>query len=105
MEAEIFNFNLLKKRHISSLDHYEREHVTTYMRKSNLIKKKSIKLENNFSQIRLTLDTVEDFDLISIIIKELYPKFGIKFSLRNILDFLKKNPKLLDINQGVTQKT
>lgn len=105
MEAEIFNFHLLEKRHISSLDRYEREHVTTYMRKSNLIKKKSIKSENNFSQIRLTLDTIEDFNLISIIIKELYPKFGIEFSLRNILDFLKKNPKLLGINQGVIQKT
>ena len=75
------------------------------MRKSDLFKKKSIKLENNFSQIRLTLDTIEDFDLISIIIKELYPKFGIEFGLKNILEFLNKYPKLLEINQGITQKS
>tara|TARA_X000000950_G_C13809922_1_gene617169 strand:+ start:172 stop:894 length:723 start_codon:yes stop_codon:yes gene_type:complete len=105
MEAEIFNFKSLEKSHMSSLDHYEREHVTAYMRKSDLFKKKSIKLENNFSQIRLTLDTIEDFDLISIIIKELYPKFGIEFGLKNILEFLNKYPKLLEINQGITQKS
>jgi spore coat polysaccharide biosynthesis protein SpsF len=53
--------------------------------------------------IRLTLDYQEDFDLFKAIFDGLY-KPGAVFSLKDIVNFLNKNPKLLEINQKVHQQ-
>jgi len=49
-------------------------------------------------EIRITLDYLEDFELVKIIFDKLY-KVGKVFSLKEILQFLKENPKLMDINK------
>ena len=53
--------------------------------------------------LRLTVDTKEDFNLISIIFSEL-GKNGRIFSLHEIVDFIKKNPDLRKINQNIKQR-
>ena len=58
----------------------------------------------NFNQdIRLTLDYDEDFELFSHIFENLYPKNN-AFNLQNALDWLEKNPKVIDINKNKTIK-
>jgi len=54
-------------------------------------------------ELRLTVDTKEDFDLISKIFNELYQP-GNVFSLNDIIDLCKSNPALPLINSDVQQK-
>ena len=54
--------------------------------------------EENLSNIRLTVDFLEDFELVSKIYEILYDK-NKKFTLKEILELLKQRPKLLDINK------
>ena len=54
--------------------------------------------ESDLSHIRLTLDYVEDFNLIEKIYHNLYNKNS-KFTMNEILEFLDKNPELLKINE------
>lgn len=53
--------------------------------------------------LRLTVDTPEDFELISLIFNSLY-KDGKIFSLQEIVKFCDENPVLMEINQNVVQK-
>lgn len=76
-----------------------------YFTKSNLFKREVVDVEENLRrpEIRLTIDTREDFKLIEAIYKRLY-KPGKFFELHNIIEFLKVNPQLLKINKNVKQK-
>jgi spore coat polysaccharide biosynthesis protein SpsF len=53
--------------------------------------------------LRLTVDTPEDFELVTRIFDELYQP-GKIFSLRSIVEFLRFHPELLTINSMVHQK-
>ena len=53
--------------------------------------------------LRLTLDTKEDYQLISAVYDELYPK-NPDFSAGDAVAFLKTRPDLIAINSGVKQK-
>lgn len=104
MDTEVFSFELLKKADLNSLLDYEREHVTPYFYTNN---KKfligQVKNQEDYSNYRLTVDTVEDLELITVILENLYPKNG-KFKLDNIIKFLKENPELATLNQHIEQK-
>jgi spore coat polysaccharide biosynthesis protein SpsF len=53
--------------------------------------------------IRITLDTIEDYYLINAVYKNLYRK-NINFSALNIINFLDKNPKINNLNSHIQQK-
>ena len=55
--------------------------------------------DKNLSHIRLTLDHPEDLELITKIYGSLYKK-NQEFALAEILELLKENPSLLDINKN-----
>ena len=54
----------------------------------------------NLSNIRLTLDTEEDFELIKSIYDALFPSKPI-FSWNDVVSFLQSNPHLLEINKDI----
>lgn len=104
MNVEVFSMDSLIKANQKALSKYEREHVTPYIYQNNQkfkILEKHYK--KNLSHLRLTVDEKEDFDLIKIIIKSLYPKKN-DFTLEEIIYFLSTNKKLIQINQHVKQK-
>ncbi len=77
-----------------------------YFTQSGIFKCGVFQVEDEFFRkpnIRLTVDTPEDFKLICEIFKRLYIQ-GKVFSLREILELLKKEPQLLDINKNIRQK-
>ncbi len=104
MNVEVFSMDSLLKADQKALSKYEREHVTPYIyQKKNLFKIIKKHYKENLYHLRLTVDEKEDFDLIEIIIKNLYAKKN-DFSLEEIISFLKKNKKFIQINQHVKQK-
>ena len=96
MDVEIFSIEVLKKIYIKKLQSHHKEHVTTYIRESNNFKKLNIKYYKDFSKLRLCVDYEEDLVLLEKILKRF--KFKINFSLKSILDFMKKNPELKKLN-------
>ena len=61
-------------------------------------KKFDLKNKENFSNIRITLDYKEDFELIKKIYEELYENNS-NFGLNEIVNLLEKYPELLIINK------
>ena len=110
IEGEIFNIEKLRKYENNfTLEH--QEHVTKFINDN----KKLFNIEYNlykdnsnnklfdekyyFSSIRLTLDTKEDFNLISNIVNNFKNKI-FDVTSKEILLFLEKNKKLLEINNN-----
>ncbi|CUR50976.1 Acylneuraminate cytidylyltransferase [Nitrosotalea devaniterrae] len=71
---------------------------TDYILQSNDFKKFELINDDDLSQMRLTLDYKEDFELISKVYEKLYNNKQF-FTLEDILDLFKKNPSLSLINQ------
>lgn len=100
--CEVFTAELLEEDFRNATEDYEHEHVTPYMYwKQDSIGAYSYK--ENVSKYRITLDTTEDYEVISRIYNALYTP-GNNFTLEEILVFLKNNPEVPIINERVIQK-
>jgi glutamate-1-semialdehyde aminotransferase/spore coat polysaccharide biosynthesis protein SpsF (cytidylyltransferase family) len=88
-DIEIFNYKSLKERYFSKNIQHEKEHVTYGIMNLKKYKKHNISLKQDYSKLRLTLDTKEDF----IFIDKIFKKFNYDFliSFEKIINFYKKN--------------
>jgi spore coat polysaccharide biosynthesis protein SpsF len=98
-DTEIFTFNALETAWKEAKLPSEREHVTPYIwkNKDNKFKIKNFKHSEDLSKYRLTVDTHEDFKLISIIVKFFHDNWT-TFRMRDVIKFLEDNKELLKIN-------
>ena len=104
MDCTITDIKTLKRIHNNAKGNIEREHTFMYvernLKKFNLINihaKKSL----YWPKLGLTLDEKKDFIFLKKIINH-FNKRKIKFfSCSQIIQFLKRNPKLLSINNSV----
>ncbi|UOQ42871.1 glycosyltransferase family protein [Halobacillus salinarum] len=105
LDVEAFSMSVLTHLHKSLTKQNYREHVTLYVNKHPAnysiahVKNKS----GDYSHIRLTVDTIEDFQLIEKIITELYP-LNKCFTFEDVLSLLSKHSDWLEINANVQQK-
>lgn len=96
MDIEIFSFETLENAWQNAKKKSEREHVTPYIWENpKLFKLKNFGNHVDKSGIRITIDTKEDLLAIKEIIKHIGDK---KINLKNILEVIDNNPKILDIN-------
>ena len=97
----IFAFDDLEDAWKNSYTQHDREHVCPYMiRKYKSNKKFKIFLNKtyehiNFCKLHLSVDTLEDFNLVNEIYKNLFYKNNY-FTIYDVLDFLNKNSYLID---------
>lgn len=106
MDTQVFPLSVLEEVARSTTDAVDREHVSLYIcehperfRLMNVVSH----LGSEVAQLRLTVDTPEDFDLIRRIYEELYPR-NPTFGLSDILDLLERRPELREINRDIEQK-
>lgn len=92
VDAEVFSYKLLKKIERLAKTPHEREHVTPYIYEHP----KKFKIQNmsagkklRHPEIKLTVDTKEDFDFIKRIINGLSGKKRF-FTTRDVIAFVKK---------------
>jgi len=98
-ELEIFTFESLKEVWKNADLISEREHVITYITaRPERFKLANVENEIDISEKRWTLDNPEDWELISYLYKNLHPKNNL-FGMEDILEFLKKNPKIEKVNK------
>jgi spore coat polysaccharide biosynthesis protein SpsF len=84
---------------------HQLEHVTPYIREhpeAFKIEIHEIDFHNPFTNLRLTVDTPEDFELATIIYQHLYQ--GRPFPLRDVIRFLEQNPSIAAINGSIRQR-
>ena len=107
LDAGIISFKALEAAYKNAKDVYNREHVTSYFYENpNIFKIAGVDLPGYLKNpdLRLTLDTNEDLELITKIYAKLYKPGGI-FKTKEILDLLKVKPELKKINAHIIQKT
>ena len=106
LDVEVFGFDALKKAHKKAGKYYEKEHVTPYIYENRrLFKIAEIKADkkSHAPDIRITLDTEEDYTLLAGVFAFLYRKDKF-FGAPEIKKLFKKNPWLKTINKGIKQK-
>ena len=76
-DIEVFKYSALKKAWKNAVLNSEREHVTPYIKKNsdfnggNLFTSLNYNCQSDFSKIRMTVDEIRDFELITILINDL----------------------------------
>lgn len=104
MDVEVFTFAALKVASQEASSVHDREHVTPFFYKQpQRFHLAHFTHQPDISHYRLTVDTAEDFLLISKIFEELYP-MNKTFTLKDILLALERNPKWKEINAHIKQK-
>lgn len=99
IDVEAFTFKTLEKAYKEAKLPSEKEHVTPYIWKNReIFNTYNFENEVDLSYMRWTLDTEDDY----IFIKNIYSNFVGKenFSMQEVLEYIKDNPKILEINQG-----
>ena len=106
MDAQIFPVAVLAQVAELTEDPPDREHVSLYIyehpERFRLLNVAS-GLASEVADLRLTVDTPEDFDLVRLVYEELYPG-NPEFNLSDMLDLFRRRPELRVINQNITQK-
>jgi spore coat polysaccharide biosynthesis protein SpsF len=104
MDVEVFTFKALEKAALEAVLLEEREHVTPYFyRHSNLFRRATITKDVNDSHFRWTVDTLDDFRLISVVLEHLYFQKPF-FTLKDLLEIFYQHPEWVKINAHVKQK-
>ena len=105
-DVRAYKFSSLAKAESLDSDPAYREHAGYSIRSQP----EKFKLANweaegdmRWPTLRLTLDTEEDYKLISAVYDELYPK-NPDFSATDVVTFLKNRPDLVAINSTIVQK-
>lgn len=106
LDVEVFNFNALEKAYKNATKEYEKEHVTPYINRNpqkfkiNIVKAPK---ELYAPDMRITLDTEEDYALLCAVYDYLYPK-NKYFNTYDIVNLFNEKPWLKLINKKVIQK-
>ncbi len=105
LDVEVFNFEGLEQSFNEAKEDFEREHVTPYIYRLGKFKIQNIEAPEKLkrSDIRITLDTKEDYALLCNVYDYLFRK-NTFFDVKDIVNLFKKKPWLKMINRNVLQK-
>lgn len=106
LDVQVFSTNLLDEVNILTSDPIDHEHVSLYIYE-HPEKYRLANLESGLSpahaNLRLTVDTIEDFSLIESVYNSLYLD-NPNFSMGHVLAYLSDNPGVAKINSEIHQK-
>lgn len=103
--VEVIKREALKEAYKTSNKPYHFEHVTPMIKEHPelfSIERPPVNIKNKIDDLRLTIDTPEDYKVAQILADNLYK--GEPFPLSDILDYIKDNPEIRKINSGVKQR-
>ena len=97
-DVEVFSFSALNKAWENAQLPSEREHVTPYLRNKENSKIINVENDKNISNLRLTVDRIEDFELI----KQILNNISINpIHLEDVLELFSRKPELIEINKHI----
>lgn len=102
LDTEVFKFSALEKAYREAKETSEQEHVTPYIWKNSTFKGGALFRSDcvinkvDYSNIRLTVDRLEDF----MVIEELVKLLGTEKPWMDYVVALKNHPEILQLNAG-----
>ena len=107
LDAEILKFSALEESYKEAKKDFDREHVSPYIYKTNpkAFRIQTLKAPANLTdpEIRVTIDTQEDYTLLCIVFDYLYSKNEF-FGAKDIIKLFRDKPWLKAVNKDVIQK-
>ncbi len=104
LDAEIFTIDALERAHKEARRNYEREHVTPFIYDNpDIFGLRNFQCDTDYAAYRWTLDTIEDWRLITAIYDALFPMNNC-FGMNDVLLLLQRRPELLTLNAHIEQK-
>lgn len=107
LDTEVISFSALKEANSTAREDFEREHVAPfiYQTRPDLFKISLVEAQKTLSapDIRITLDTEEDYALLCAVFDYLYHTNEF-FGVKEIIDLFKRKPWLKLINKKIIQK-
>ncbi len=106
LDVRIFPVHVLEEVNSLTDDPIDHEHVSIYIYEHpERYRLRNIEAEGElfWHDLGITLDTREDYELISKIFEELYPK-NPYFSALDIVRLLREKPELIEINRHIRRK-
>ena len=97
-DVEVFSFSVLETAWKNAQLPSEREHVTPYLRNKGNFKTINVENDTNISNLRLTVDRIEDFELIKEILNNISTN---PIHLEDILELFSRKPELIEINKHI----
>ena len=97
-DVEVFSFSALEKAWKNAQLPSEREHVTPYIRNKGNFKTTNVENDENISNLRLTVDRIEDFKLIKEILNDISSN---PIYLDDVLELFSRKPELIEINKHI----
>ena len=98
LDVEVFSFSALNKAWENAQLPSEREHVTPYFHNKENFKIINVENDKNISNLRLTVDRIEDFELI----KQILNNISINpIHLEDVLELFSRKPELIEINKHI----
>ncbi|MDA3900126.1 MAG: hypothetical protein PF637_06355 [Spirochaetes bacterium] len=104
--VELIKREALNKCYHNANHTHHLEHVTPYIKENPqlfTISRKPVYIYNNIPDLRLTIDTEEDFQLASELYSALYTEQSF-FSLHQIFNYLRLYPEMVHINSAIKQR-
>jgi len=103
LDTEAFTFPALARAHAEAHTPAEREHVTPYLYRSGKFRLRDVADSLDHSDLRWTVDTPADFELVRRIYEALAPD-NPAFEYEEVLELLSRYPDWSDLNRDVPQK-
>jgi spore coat polysaccharide biosynthesis protein SpsF len=102
LDTEVMTLRALERTWRKATQPYERAHVTPYIYEHpGEFKLLSVTGEADYSGHRWTVDTPEDLEFV----RSVYARLNLnQFSWRDVLDLMKREPELAELNRSVAQK-
>tara|TARA_B110000003_G_scaffold276570_1_gene323987 strand:+ start:4278 stop:5021 length:744 start_codon:yes stop_codon:yes gene_type:complete len=99
-DVEVFSFRALEQAYQVAVKKEDKEHVTFLFWKDNLNKFKTAQLQNleNWSDYRFTVDYKEDYEVLTLICKELKSR-GIFGYVREVVEILNERSDIRNLNE------
>lgn len=102
-DTEVLSFSCLKRIHEATRDPLYREHVTNYIHDfPERFRIENVNGEEDFSHLRLCVDTEADLKLINAVYEKLLP-VNPNFGAKEIYTLFRAHPKLGDVNAHIQQ--
>jgi len=99
LDIEVFSFEALTKAQNETISKFDREHVTPYLRNSNVFTQASISYTQDLSSLRWTVDEPRDLDVIKTVFEHFHPK--VDFSWLEVLELQKQQPEIFERNKNI----
>ncbi len=102
LDTEVFHFSVLERCWKEGNDPSSREHVTPYIyRNPQIFKTAGVWNETNHADLRWTVDTPEDMELV----RRIYGHFKHdRFTWQEALELIRQHPDWSELNRAIEQK-